>query len=192
METKTKSKKRQPLDPELVRRRNGKTIVFGVDLSLSKGIAYALSVNERIIKTGIEESISLIFRHVPENCNLIIAEKMFVNKNKKVALNLERAAGMLQMLCEENQIPFRQILGATWQQPIKKAFGLNSILPGMKQGEWENHRYRKFRIYLYGFLGNGLKNADLNKDEIAAACLALHGSRDLKKSKLLGLEDNGR
>lgn len=183
MKTETKNS-RILIDPGAFKRRGQPIIVFGVDLSLKKGIAWGTAKNERIIASGVEETISLTFQHVPEGCSLIITEKMFIHKNKRVALELERAVGILQYLCEENQIPFQQVLGATWQSPIKKAFGLNGKPAGMKDPDWELFRYRKFRIYLYGFLGRGLQIDSMNNDQIAAGCLALHGSRELKKKRL--------
>lgn len=184
METEAKNS-RILIDPGAFKRRGQPIIVFGVDLSLKKGIAWGIAKNERIIASGVEETISRSFQHVPENCNLIITEKIFVRKNKRVALELERAVGMLQYLCEENQIPFKQVLGATWQSPIKKAFGLNGKPAGMKDHDWELFRYRKFRLYLYGFLGRGLRINTMNNDQVAAGCLALYGSRELKKMRLL-------
>jgi len=186
--TKLRGRSKPQVSPEVIQRRRAPIVVLGVDLSLKKGIAYALSVNERIVRTGIEETITKVFQHVPEEITEIIAEKMFVNNNIRVALELERVAGMLQMLCEESGIPYRQILGTTWQQPIKAAFGLNGKPADMNDREWEQYRYKKFRIYVHGFLGKGIRNSDLSNDEIAAACLALHGSREIKKTRLFGKE----
>lgn len=179
-------KRKKIVDPGAFYALPEKNIVFGVDLSTAKGIAWAVAINERIIQTGIEESISKIFRHVPEGCRIVITEKMFVKKNRAVALELAQAAGMLKMLCEENDIEFRQVLGIVWQAPIKKGFGLNGKPAGMNDREWEKYRYKRFRFYIHSFLTNGLKNKDFSNDQVAAACLALHGSRELRRFRLIG------
>lgn len=160
-------------------------IVFGIDISKSKGQAYAIVKDETVIQCGIEESISRTFSHLPEKTDCIAWEKAFLKKNPATTIALAEVTGSLIAVCELNGHKYQIILGEHWQKPIKRLFGLNSKPHGISEHDWKKLKYRKFRVYLSNFLSRSIRISDLTEDEVAAACIALHIARREKTRQLI-------
>lgn len=166
-------------------------IIFAVDIAYGKKIAWAVSKNERIIKVGAEDKIQDILQHVPPGCVEVVAERVYLGRNYATSMKLQGVLSLLEHLCSEEEITLKTIGGSEWQAPLKQSFGLKRQV-GMTDHKWMRTRYIKYRAYLFGYLNNGLKSADLSDDMIAAACMALYASRKIKSARLYGLDDNGK
>lgn len=160
-------------------------IVFGIDISKSKGQAWAACAGEMIMATGVEKNISLMMKNVPLRCDLLAWEKPFVGVNAAAALALSEVVGSLTTICEMCDYRFRIIPGAAWQEPIKRVLGLDNRPFGISDNDWKNLKYRKYRIYLNNFLSRHISIDSLTDDQVAACCIALYVARREKTSKLL-------
>lgn len=152
-------------------------LTFGIDISKSKGQAWALCSREIIIASGIEASLSLALKHIPNNNVMVVWEKPYLGKNPASTIALSEVAGSLKAICEISDYPFQVIPGAHWQAPLKKVFGLNGKPPLMSDHQWNKLKYTKFRLYVHRFLAPAINLKNLSDDEIAACCIALHVAR---------------
>lgn len=159
-------------------------LIFALDISKSKGQAWALASREIIISSGIEPSLSRALSHVPNGDVTIAWEKMFVGVNKASSIALAEVAGSLKTICEFSNYPFQVIPGAHWQSPIKKAFGLHRKPPYFSDQEWNRLKYAKYRLYVHRFLVPAINLKNLSDDQVAACCIALHVARQERSRRM--------
>lgn len=153
--------------------------VIGLDLGATKQTAYAKtsSTREKIIEVGLIQDVDKFMERLPPVVDLIAVEKMYVDKNRAVALALEELKGQIKAWCKIKRFGYMDFLGATWQQPIKSALGWQHKPMTMTEQQWTDKKYSLYKMYVDNYLDSSVRiigTKQEQQDQIAACCIAIH------------------
>lgn len=164
--------------------------IAGIDIGLSKPTVIAFTnAREKVHRfVSVTGDAADVLSVIPPTVDLIAWERPYLNHNAEVFKRMSEFTAGLKIAAKVARIETAEITPAHWQEVIKKAFGLTSKPAGMTAQMWEDHKMRKFQKYLSGFVVTQFSdNWTTRKDEIAAACIALHAMRRAKHQQNIGV-----